>query len=76
VKALAIARAEDLGRKAMALEEMPSTLLDLAARCNGDTRPDCPIIDSLDKPKRRRTSGSKSRRGAVRRRGPLPSPTH
>lgn len=47
VKALAQARAEELGRKAKALEEMRATLLDLAARCHGDDRPDCPIIDRL-----------------------------
>lgn len=47
VKTLATARAEELGRKAQALELMRSTLLDLAARCHGDDRPDCPIIDRL-----------------------------
>ncbi|HEX8484647.1 Cu(I)-responsive transcriptional regulator [Sphingomonas sp.] len=47
VKALATARAEALGRKARALDAMRATLLDLAARCHGDARPDCPIIDSL-----------------------------
>jgi MerR family copper efflux transcriptional regulator len=47
VKALALARAEDLGRKAVALERMRVALLDLAERCQGDGRPDCPIIDGL-----------------------------
>lgn len=47
VKALALARAEELGRKARALEEMRGTLLDLAQRCHGDARPDCPILDRL-----------------------------
>jgi MerR family transcriptional regulator, copper efflux regulator len=47
VKALALARAEDLGRKARALEQMKATLLDLASRCHGDDRPECPIIDDL-----------------------------
>ena len=47
VKALALTRAEELGRKAQALEAMRSTLLDLARRCHGDERPDCPIIDKL-----------------------------
>ena len=47
VKALATARAEELGRKAQALEQMRATLLDLAKRCHGDDRPDCPIIDEL-----------------------------
>jgi MerR family copper efflux transcriptional regulator len=48
VKALAITRADELGRKARALEKMRATLLDLAARCHGDDRPDCPIIDQLE----------------------------
>ena len=47
VKALATARAEQLHRKALALEEMRATLLDLARRCHGDDRPDCPIIEQL-----------------------------
>ena len=47
VKALATARAEELGLKAIALESMRRALFDLAARCNGDNRPDCPIIDDL-----------------------------
>lgn len=47
VKALALARADELGRKAKALEAMRASLVDLASRCRGDDRPDCPIIDSL-----------------------------
>lgn len=47
VKALALARAAELGRKADALQALRRTLLDLAARCQGDDRPDCPIIDEL-----------------------------
>ncbi len=47
VKALAAARAAELGRKAKALEQMRATLLDLAAKCHGDERPDCPIIEQL-----------------------------
>ena len=47
VKALATARADELGRKALALEAMRRTLLDLAERCHGDERPDCPIIENL-----------------------------
>lgn len=48
VKRLALARADDLHRKALALEAMRNTLLDLAERCHGDGRPDCPIIAALD----------------------------
>ena len=47
VKALAMARAEDLQRKAEALEAMRRSLVDLAERCHGDARPDCPIIERL-----------------------------
>jgi len=49
VKAMAQARAEDLGRKAAALQAMRSTLLALAAHCIGDERPDCPILDQLER---------------------------
>ncbi len=48
VKALALARAEELGRKARALEDMRRTLLDLARNCAGGERPDCPILDRLE----------------------------
>jgi hypothetical protein len=44
---LALARAEEMGRKAQALQAMQRTLLDLAERCHGDGRPDCPILDEL-----------------------------
>lgn len=47
VKALAAARARELGRKAEALQAMRATLLDLADRCHGDERPECPILQRL-----------------------------
>jgi len=47
VKALAITRADELQRKARALEAMRRTLIDLADRCHGDDRPDCPILATL-----------------------------
>ncbi|SCW83635.1 Cu(I)-responsive transcriptional regulator [Sphingobium faniae] len=47
VKALAIARAEELDRKAKALQALRRTLLELADRCHGDDRPDCPIIERM-----------------------------
>jgi MerR family copper efflux transcriptional regulator len=49
VKRLALARADELHRKADALEAMRRALLELAEQCHGDGRPDCPIIDALDK---------------------------
>ena len=50
VKALALTRAEELRRKAEALEAMRASLLDLAEKCHGNDRPDCPIIDRLATP--------------------------
>lgn len=47
VKALALARADELGRKARELESMRRALQQLAAHCHGDDRPDCPILDDL-----------------------------
>lgn len=47
VKALALARAAELKAKARELDEMRRSLEDLAARCHGDDRPDCPILDDL-----------------------------
>lgn len=47
VRALAKSRAAELGRKASALEEMRRSLIDLAEACNGDDRPECPIIGHL-----------------------------
>ena len=49
VKRLATTRADELHRKAQALERMRRALLDLATRCHGDDRPDCPIIDTLER---------------------------
>lgn len=49
VKQLATARADELHRKAQALERMRRALLDLATRCHGDERPDCPIIEKLER---------------------------
>lgn len=48
VKALAQARAAELGRKVRSLEEMQRTLQRLAEACRGDNRPDCPILDGLE----------------------------
>jgi hypothetical protein len=46
-KALALAKAAELGRKARALAAMEASLLHLAQSCHGDDRPDCPIIDTI-----------------------------
>lgn len=47
VKALALQRAAELGRKERQLHEMRRSLEHLAASCHGDDRPDCPILDTL-----------------------------
>ena len=47
VKAVALAHADDLGRKAAALEAMRRALLELAEGCSGDSRPDCPILAGI-----------------------------
>jgi Cu(I)-responsive transcriptional regulator len=50
VKRLALARADEFQRKAEALTALRDTLIDLAERCQGDERPDCPIIAELARP--------------------------
>jgi Cu(I)-responsive transcriptional regulator len=61
VKALAQAHIAELDAKLQELQEMRSTLEHLAHCCNGDDRPDCPIIESL-------ASGSSANRQSTRRR--------
>jgi Cu(I)-responsive transcriptional regulator len=48
VKALALARAAELKRKARQLDAMRRSLEQLAERCHGDDRPDCPILGDLE----------------------------
>lgn len=48
VKKLALARAAELKRKAKELDEMRRSLEHLAARCQGNDRPDCPILGGLE----------------------------
>lgn len=48
VKRLALARAAELNSKAKELDEMRRSLEHLAARCQGDDRPDCPILGGLE----------------------------
>ena len=48
VKALALARASELKRKARQLDDMRRSLEHLAERCHGDYRPDCPILGELE----------------------------
>lgn len=48
VKELARAARRSLGRKAAVLQSMRDCLLELAARCSGDQRPERPIIEQLE----------------------------
>ena len=47
VKAMALARIADIERKMVELSAMKATLAELARRCHGDARPDCPILEDL-----------------------------
>ena len=47
VKALATSHIDAIDRKIEELKSIRRTLSDLAARCHGDHRPDCPILDDL-----------------------------
>lgn len=48
VKALALQHIAELNDKITLLMEVRATLEELAAACDGDHRPECPIIDALD----------------------------
>ena len=47
VKAIAIDKIQQIDRKLDELRSLKATLVNLANHCNGDHRPDCPIIDDL-----------------------------
>lgn len=47
VKRIALEHVARLERKARELQEMSETLAHLAGHCQGDSRPDCPIINEL-----------------------------
>ncbi len=48
VKRLALARVAELDRKIAELKAIRNTIADLAERCHGDHRPECPILDELE----------------------------
>jgi len=50
VKRLAQAHADDLTQRIREMQAMQRTLEDLAQRCHGDDRPECPILDDLAMP--------------------------
>ena len=49
VKAMALARAEEMKTKAKELDAMRKLLERLAAQCDGSDRPDCPILLHIEK---------------------------
>jgi MerR family transcriptional regulator, copper efflux regulator len=55
VKRLALQHVAEIDRKIAELRAMRSTVAQLAERCHGDQRPECPILDELqaDAPERR-----------------------
>ena len=50
VRELALARIAEIERKIEELSGMKATLAELVARCQGDARPDCPILRDLAEP--------------------------
>lgn len=50
VKQLAQAHADELALKIREMQAMQRTLQELASRCHGDDRPECPILDDLAMP--------------------------
>ena len=47
VKALALRHAEDLRVRVAEMQAMQQTLEELARKCHGDGRPECPILEGL-----------------------------
>jgi MerR family copper efflux transcriptional regulator len=47
VKRLAQAQIDDLERRIAEMQAMQRTLHELARRCHGDSRPECPVLDDL-----------------------------
>ena len=50
VKRLALTHVAELDRKIAELKAIRNTIADLAARCRGDKRPECPILEELETP--------------------------
>ncbi|HHX89507.1 MAG TPA: Cu(I)-responsive transcriptional regulator [Paracoccus sp.] len=62
VKALALGHVDMLKQKRAEIEGMIATLENLAKRCHGDDRPDCPIIEGLAEHDGRPSTKTKPRR--------------
>ena len=52
VKRLALRQVAEMDRRIAELTAMRDAIADLARRCHGDERPDCPILDELEAPAR------------------------
>lgn len=50
VKLIAQARLAEMNRKLAELKEAIQVLKDLVESCDGDERPDCPILESISRP--------------------------
>ncbi|MDE2468360.1 MAG: Cu(I)-responsive transcriptional regulator [Bradyrhizobium sp.] len=50
VKRLALAHVAELDRKIAEMKAIRDTIANLAERCHGDQRPDCPILEELETP--------------------------
>jgi MerR family transcriptional regulator, copper efflux regulator len=65
IKRVALAHLAELDRKIVELQAMRATLADLARLCNGDRRPECPIIDDLASGRRDARNGNAARKRQV-----------
>ena len=61
VKAMALHHVEELEQKIVEMQAMRDTLFHLAERCQGDDRPNCPILADLEgRPLRQKTAAEKT----------------
>lgn len=51
VKRLALAHVAELDHKIAELTRIRDTVAELARRCHGDHRPECPILEELERPR-------------------------
>lgn len=65
VKRIALGHVAGLKRKIAELNQMAATLTHLAECCSGDHRPDCPILDELEKAPELSGGSIQRRRGAL-----------
>jgi len=59
VKRVAQSHVDELAEKIAEMQAMQRTLQDLARRCHGDDRPDCPILEDLAQPAALRDGSTK-----------------